>query len=241
MTIGVRRFLITVMLTIATGGVWVGPAAATLDVATTAVSLASVVPAPVTTTPAAGITHQLTATTTIYTQPASAPAADIAGRLATILRRSTGYPLPIVDAPSATPADGISLLLSGAPTVVGNEGYQLDITAAAIVVRANEPAGLFAGVQTLRQLLPVPGAQRIASVHIRDRPRFAWRGAMLDVARHFRSIRDVKRFVDLMALYKLNRLHLHLSDDQGWRIAVDGWPRLATHGGSTEVGGGKGG
>jgi hexosaminidase len=64
---------------------------------------------------------------------------------------------------------------------------------------------------------------------------------MLDVARHFRSVRDVKRFVDLMALYKLNRLHLHLSDDQGWRIAIDAWPRLATHGGSTEVGGGKGG
>jgi hexosaminidase len=64
---------------------------------------------------------------------------------------------------------------------------------------------------------------------------------MLDVARHFRSVRDVRRFVDLMALYKLNRLHLHLSDDQGWRIAVDKWPRLATHGGSTAVGGGKGG
>jgi hexosaminidase len=64
---------------------------------------------------------------------------------------------------------------------------------------------------------------------------------MLDVARHFRSVRDVKRFIDLMALYKLNRLHLHLSDDQGWRIAIAKWPRLATHGGSTEVGGGKGG
>ncbi len=64
---------------------------------------------------------------------------------------------------------------------------------------------------------------------------------MLDVARHFRTVSDVKRFVDLMALYKLNRLHLHLSDDQGWRIAIDTWPRLATHGGSTAVGGGKGG
>jgi hexosaminidase len=96
-------------------------------------------------------------------------------------------------------------------------------------------------VQTLRQLLPVAGQPRIGAVHIRDRPQFSWRGAMLDVARHFRSVRDVKRFVDLMALYKLNRLHLHLSDDQGWRIAIDRWPRLATHGGSTEVGGGKGG
>ena len=64
---------------------------------------------------------------------------------------------------------------------------------------------------------------------------------MLDVTRHFFSVADVKRFVDLLALYKLNRLHLHLSDDQGWRIAIDRWPRLATHGGSTEVGGGRGG
>ena len=64
---------------------------------------------------------------------------------------------------------------------------------------------------------------------------------MLDVARHFRSVRDVKRYIDLIALYKLNRLHLHLSDDQGWRIAIAKWPRLATHGGQTAVGGGKGG
>jgi hexosaminidase len=64
---------------------------------------------------------------------------------------------------------------------------------------------------------------------------------MLDVARHFRSVKDVKRFVDLIALYKVNRLHLHLSDDQGWRIAISKWPRLATHGGATQVGGGKGG
>ena len=115
------------------------------------------------------------------------------------------------------------------------------MTPSTVRLAAASPAGLFHGVQTLRQLLPVQGARRLPAVHIRDRPRFAWRGAMLDVARHFRSVRDVERFVDLMALYKLNRLHLHLSDDQGWRIAIAKWPRLATHGGSTEVGGGKGG
>ena len=80
--------------------------------------------------------------------------------------------------------------------------------------------------------LPAAGSRRIRSVDIRDRPRFAWRGAMLDVARHFRSVRDVERYIDLMALYKLNLLHLHLSDDQGWRIAIAKWPRLATHGGT---------
>jgi hexosaminidase len=124
---------------------------------------------------------------------------------------------------------------------LGDEGYELAVTPASIRLVAARPEGLFRGVQTLRQLLPVQGPRRIGAVHIRDRPRFAWRGAMLDVARHFRSVRDVKRFVDLMALYKLNRLHLHLSDDQGWRIAIDAWPRLALHGGSTQVGGGKGG
>jgi hexosaminidase len=76
---------------------------------------------------------------------------------------------------------------------------------------------------------------------IRDYPRFAWRGAMLDVARHFFSVADVERYLDLMAYYKLNRLHLHLADDQGWRLEIASWPNLTTIGGSTEVGGGPGG
>src|SRR4029079_16459840 len=129
----------------------------------------------------------------------------------------------------------VSLTLDG-PARLGGEGYELTVTRSSVRLSAHAPAGLFYGVQTVRQLAP-----RIPAVRIRDRPRFAWRGAMLDVARHFRSVRDVERFVDLMALYKLSRLHLHLSDDQGWRIAIAKWPRLATHGGSSEVGGGKGG
>ena len=68
---------------------------------------------------------------------------------------------------------------------------------------------------------------RAAAVRIADGPRFAWRGAMLDVARHFFDVDDVKRYIDLMALHKLNRLHLHLSDDQGWRIEIKSWPNLA--------------
>jgi hexosaminidase len=129
----------------------------------------------------------------------------------------------------------VSLTLDG-PARVGAEGYELTVTRSSVRLSAHAPAGLFYGVQTLRQLAP-----RIPAVRIRDRPRFAWRGAMLDVARHFRSVRDVKRYVDLIALYKLNRLHLHLSDDQGWRIAISKWPRLATHGGKTAVGGDRGG
>jgi len=124
-------------------------------------------------------------------------------------------------------------------TGLGPEGYELTVTPSAVGLVAEEPAGLFYGVQTMRQLLGV--GKRLPAVRIRDRPRFGWRGAMLDVARHFRPVKDVKRFIDLIALYKLNRLHLHLSDDQGWRIAISKWPRLATHGGQTAVGGGRGG
>ena len=124
-------------------------------------------------------------------------------------------------------------------TGLGPEGYELTVTTSAVKLVADEPAGLFYGVQTIRQLLGV--GKRMPAVRIRDRPRFGWRGAMLDVARHFRSVKDVKRYIDLIALFKLNRLHLHLSDDQGWRIAISKWPRLATQGGQTEVGGGRGG
>jgi len=85
------------------------------------------------------------------------------------------------------------------------------------------------------------GEYQLATGRIRDYPRFGWRGMMLDVARHFFGVEEVKRLIDLMALYKLNRLHLHLADDQGWRIAIESWPNLAAHGGSTEVGGGPGG
>jgi hexosaminidase len=81
----------------------------------------------------------------------------------------------------------------------------------------------------------------VAPVHVVDSPRFPWRGAMLDVARHFFTVDDVKRYIDLIALLKINRLHLHLSDDQGWRIEIKKWPNLTKHGGSTEVGGGPGG
>src|SRR5258708_16976400 len=86
-----------------------------------------------------------------------------------------------------------------------------------------------------------PRPATLAAVHIRDAPRYQWRGAMLDVARHFFPVDEVKRFVDLLALHKMNRLHLHLADDQGWRIEIKKWPALTAKGGLTEVGGGPGG
>lgn len=132
---------------------------------------------------------------------------------------------------------------------LGAEGYRLAVTADGVRISAATATGLFQGVQTLRQLLPAaiesptPVAERwaVPGGVIVDRPRFPYRGAMLDVARHFFPVADVLRVIDHLARYKLNHLHLHLTDDQGWRIAVDSWPRLATVGGATEVGDGPGG
>jgi hexosaminidase len=161
-----------------------------------------------------------------------------------ILRRSTGYPLPVTG--SGGSHDVISLALSGREK---GEGYHLNVTKGSVRLEAGTAEGLFRGVQTLRQLLPAavesptvkPGPWTMPGVDVNDSPRFAWRGTMLDVARHFFTVKQVERYIDLAAMYKVNTLHLHLSDDQGWRIAIDGWPRLATYGGSTAVGGGKGG
>jgi hexosaminidase len=130
-----------------------------------------------------------------------------------------------------------------------NEGYELTISTTRILIQANKAAGLFYGVQTLRQLLPekieshsVQQTQwEVVTGTIRDVPQYEWRGSMLDVARHFFSVEDVKRYVDLISIYKMNRLHLHLSDDQGWRIEIKSWPNLTAIGGTTQVGGGKGG
>jgi hexosaminidase len=147
------------------------------------------------------------------------------------------------------PGPSIHLTTRGYFTSYGREGYEIVVADSLVELTAATPAGLFYGVQTLRQLLPplveytaaYPRPLFLPEGRIVDRPRFEWRGAMLDVARHFRPPQDVKRFIDLMALYKLNRLHLHLADDQGWRIEIAGWPRLTEIGGSTQVGGGPGG
>lgn len=144
---------------------------------------------------------------------------------------------------------GICLTTAGAEAELGEEGYEVVITPEGVTVRAPRPAGVFWGVQTIGQMLPAAvegtsgqgGPWQLATGRIRDYPRFGWRGMMLDVARHFFRVEEVKRLIDLMALYKLNRLHLHLSDDQGWRIEIRSWPELAACGGSTAVGGGPGG
>ncbi|BBH63583.1 beta-N-acetylhexosaminidase [Actinoplanes sp. OR16] len=107
---------------------------------------------------------------------------------------------------------------------LGREAYVLDRSDSGVDLTAGSEAGLFYGLRTLDQLPPD------AHVHIEDAPRFAWRGVLLDVARHFMPVPDLLRFLDLLAFHKLNVLHLHLTDDQGWRIEVPGRPRLTSVG-----------
>lgn len=141
-----------------------------------------------------------------------------------------------------TAADGeISLSLHEADPRIGDEGYQLSVTSAGVALTANTEAGLFRGVQTLRQLLPTGGSRVVDCGEVVDYPRFGHRGVMLDVARHFFTVDEVRRFIDQITQYKINVLHLHLTDDQGWRLEITGWPRLAEVGAATQVGGGPGG
>jgi hexosaminidase len=145
----------------------------------------------------------------------------------------TGYHVTVSNASS----DAIIHLLLNktADNEIGNEGYRLSVLPKEITIKANQPAGLFYGVQTLVQLFPkeIEGKELMKNVvwsapcvEITDYPRFGWRGLMFDVARHFFSKEDVEKYIDQMARYKFNLLHLHLTDDQGWRIEIKSLPNL---------------
>jgi hexosaminidase len=205
-----------------------------------------IIPKPVSAVPADG-TFFLTENSAIYVS-SDEEIRRIGNFLADRLNPATGFSIR-VSADDGPSQDGGIYLSIKKDTELGEEGYELVITEEAVKLTANKPTGLFRGVQTLRQLLPASiessTVQKrdwpIATGTIRDYPTYSWRGSMLDVARHFFSVEDVKRYIDLIAYYKMNVLHLHLTDDQGWRIEIKSWPNLTAHGGSTEVGGGKGG
>jgi hexosaminidase len=220
-----------------------------------AADIPAIVPLPATVEARSGAGFSITADTPIEVMTANPHAGRIARELAAIIRRSTGT-LPRIGPPSAAVTHpAIRLVISeggAAGSRLASEGYDLTIAADAVSLTASDAAGLFYGVQTLRQILPASGEYEailfpkpqpvtLPALHIRDAPRYQWRGAMLDVARHFFSLDDVKRYIDLIALHKMNRLHLHLADDQGWRIEIKKWPALTVEGATTEVGGGPGG
>jgi hexosaminidase len=210
----------------------------------------AVVPMPASIQIAPNDTFAIDSTTAVVVSSGTTPDAErIAGYLATMLGGPTAPAPRTLGTGEPAPPRSILLSLDASKTSLGLEGYELAVTRAGVVLTAAQPNGLFYGVQTIRQLLPWSIEHRAAvnrrlwlpAARITDTPRFAWRGGMLDVARHFIDAEAVKRYIDLLALYTLNRLHLHLADDQGWRIEIASRPNLAAHGGSTQVGGGPGG
>ena len=210
----------------------------------------AVVPLPASIQIIASDTFAIDSTTAVVVSSGTTPDAErIAAYLATMLGGPTAPAPRTLRTGEPAPPRSILLSLDASKTSLGLEGYELAVTRAGVVLTAAQPNGLFYGVQTIRQLLPWSIEHRAAvnrrlwlpGARITDTPRFAWRGGMLDVARHFIDAEAVKRYIDLLARYKLNRLHLHLADDQGWRIEIASRPNLAAHGGSTQVGGGPGG
>ena len=199
------------------------------------------IPMPVSVTSTGGA-FTFTEKTSIYVQDESLNA--IGQFLAGQLTSATGF-TPTVEVSAEAPADGHLYLAIAADEALGNEGYSLTIATEGVLLTANQPEGIFRGIQTLRQALPVGNGTGqtavLATGSVRDYPLYGYRGSMLDVSRHFFGVDDIKRYIDLLAYYKLNTLHLHLSDDQGWRIEIKSWPNLTAQGGKTEVGGGEGG
>jgi hexosaminidase len=143
--------------------------------------------------------------------------------------RGSVHSLTGIDMEKESSAKVVKLVIQ--PERKGNpEGYQLNVTPTKITITSAAPHGIFYGVQTLLQLIPINGLNKIPCVSIQDEPRFGWRGLMLDVSRHFFTVAEIKKMLDQMALYKFNLLHLHLSDDQGWRLEIKSLPELTTTG-----------
>lgn len=165
------------------------------------------------------------------------------------LKPATGFGLKVIEGENP-PKGSVFLTTVGGESGQGEEGYKMVTTEDGVKITALKPAGISRGVQTLRQVLPpditkntvVENVQwSIPASTINDKPEYSYRGLMLDVARHFFTVDEVKRQIDLAAEYKINKVHLHLSDDQGWRLEIKQYPDLTLIGGSTEVGGGPGG
>jgi len=178
---------------------------------------------------------QLNTEAGIVSNDNSAEVQKVIASFAETVRRSTGYPVPVQNSKNSLSSIISFSLNKTTDAVLGKEGYTIEVSPTTVVVQANTAAGLFYGAQTLLQLLPkeieskkaVQNASwTIPAVRITDFPRFTWRGLMFDVSRHFFNKQEVKDFIDEMVKYKLNLLHLHLTDDEGWRIEIKSLPKL---------------
>lgn len=187
-----------------------------------------IVPQPLEVVEAEG-TYEISRNTSVYvTDKLLLPTARY---LADYAETFLGIPLTVVEKPVIGATGGILLRLSD--DVKGDEAYRLSVTSdAGVVITAGAKGGAFYGVQTLIQLLPSRSGIRaiLQAVEINDRPRFAYRGLLLDVARHYFPVAYIKKYLDFMAFHKLNYFHWHLSDDQGWRLEVKCRPELTSFG-----------
>ncbi len=188
-----------------------------------------VIPAPVSIIEAGGAGFTLDSKTVIVHEKALSNEANY---LNEALRPAAGIDLKLATETTGAGGSRIILKLGGK---LGKEGYTLRSVAGTVTIEGADPAGVFYGIQTLRQLLPPEiyrstktrdVAWEVPAMEISDHPRFAWRGLLIDPARHFIPVADVKEFIDHMALHKFNRLQMHLTDDQGWRIEIKKYPRL---------------
>ena len=197
----------------------------------------SIIPIPVSQQIGSG-SFEITPATDIAVPAKQPELQKIAAYLAEKLKPATGIAVKTSDSPSGSSA--IQFVLNAKPdAMIGQEGYSLEISTSKVLITANAPAGIFYGVQTFLQLLPKEIESKTAQsqvkwqtpvVAIKDYPRFAWRGIMLDVSRHFFSKEYVKEYIEQLARYKFNRFHFHLTDDNGWRVEIKSLPKL------TEVG-----
>ncbi len=248
-----RRFTLAAILvstslvagvpTVATG---ITASAESVQASATASTGLSIVPKPVSATVGSGL-FTLTGTSRIVAAPGAGavPELSVAADLAAYLRPATGYPLPVV---SGTPRSGDIVLQIGDPGTLPAsdqaEGYQLDTTSSNATIEAPAAHGLYNAVQTFRQLLPawinspkvMPGPWTTPVVDITDYPRYAYRGVLLDIARHYESPSAVEQLISQAAAYKVNVFHLHLSDDQGFRLVINGFPDLTSIGSTGSVG-----
>jgi hexosaminidase len=175
----------------------------------------------------------------IEVDPADAAAISLGEQLAERLRRTTGLPVRLRGGPRAGREKTVRLKLRKDLARLGPEGYLLSSTERSVVIEAFRPAGLFYGIQTLFQLLPAaveaPAASdgrtwTVPCLKIEDQPRFGWRGVHLDVCLHFYPVEFIKKYIDLLAMYKMNVFHWHLTEDQGWRLQIKKYPALTQAG-----------
>ena len=194
----------------------------------------SVIPQPLTVTPGSGF-FSVGQGTKIFIDAQNPELKRNASILSSHIKSLNGFSVPIKTGSKAT-SNSITLTLKNAPDSLGNEGYLLISNPEGVTISANTAQGIFYGMQTLYQLMPVnPAAMdktgiSIPEVTIADKPRYGWRGMMLDVGRHFYPVEFVKQFIDYLAMHKMNSFHWHLTEDQGWRIEIKKYPELTKTG-----------